>query len=186
MFDVDDLIVRCREARDETEPRRAMREVLQRALSARGEIADALAPTEAGLNVLHREDDLTVIHVVWAPKMVLYPHDHRMWAAIGIYSGGEDNAFYRRAAPGASTLTASGGKQLSDGDTLVLGDDAIHSVTNPRSQLTGAIHVYGGDFVNEPRSRWEELTNEQPWEMEHARRQFAEANAAWRAAEPLA
>ena len=30
----------------------------------------------------------------------LYPHDHRMWAAIGIYAGQEDNAFYRRTGAG--------------------------------------------------------------------------------------
>ena len=31
--------------------------------------------------------------------MDIYPHDHRMWAAIGIYAGEEDNAIYRRTAP---------------------------------------------------------------------------------------
>ena len=39
---------------------------------------------------------LTVLNVVWAPGMVLPPHDHRMWAAIGIYAGQEDNEFFRR------------------------------------------------------------------------------------------
>ena len=44
--------------------------------------------------------------------MRLYPHDHRMWAAIGIYQGREDNAFYRRPGPEARTLLESGGKTL--------------------------------------------------------------------------
>ena len=29
--------------------------------------------------------------------MALNPHDHRMWAVIGMYGGQEDNAFYRRS-----------------------------------------------------------------------------------------
>ena len=46
-----------------------------------------------------KDDELTVLHVVWAPRMTIYPHDHRMWAAIGIYAGQEDNSFFRRSAP---------------------------------------------------------------------------------------
>ena len=180
MFDLDDFIARCQEARAESEPRRAIREVLSRALADPNEVGDVLAPTEAGFSLLHHAADLTVLHVVWAPKMAIYPHDHRMWAAIGIYTGQEDNAFYRRTGPGERTLTESGGKQLATGDTVVLGDDTIHGVTNPRDKLTGAIHVYGGDFVNEPRSQWGPgPVEERPYDIDDARRQFAEANAAW-------
>jgi predicted metal-dependent enzyme (double-stranded beta helix superfamily) len=186
MFDLDDFIVRCQEARAETEPRRAIREVLDRVLAAPGEVAEALAPTEGGLSLLHHGDDLTVLHVVWAPKMAIYPHDHRMWAAIGIYSGQEDNAFYRRdaASPGRQGLVGSGGKVLRTGDTVVLGDDTIHGVTNPGDRLTGAIHIYGGDFVNQPRSQWgPDSQQERPYDMDQARQQFALANEAWPGAE---
>jgi predicted metal-dependent enzyme (double-stranded beta helix superfamily) len=65
---------------------------------------------------------------------------------------------------------------------LVLGDDAIHGVANPRDQLTGAIHVYGGDFVNQPRSQWGPgRLEERPYDMDEVNRQFAEANRAWAA-----
>ena len=50
MFDIDDLIVDLRAAVDETEPRRAIREVLARApIGEPGAVAEALAPTEGGL-----------------------------------------------------------------------------------------------------------------------------------------
>jgi predicted metal-dependent enzyme (double-stranded beta helix superfamily) len=131
---------------------------------------------------LHHTPDLTVIHVVWAPGMTLFPHDHRMWAVIGIYAGQEDNAFYRRTAPGARTLVESGGKELAEREVVVLGDETIHSVTNPLGVLTGAIHVYGGDFVNEPRSQWGPGPREErPFDLDEANRQFDEANAAWAA-----
>lgn len=183
MLDIDQLIADFQAARGETEPRRAVREVLGRALASPGEVAEALDPTEGGITLLHHADDLTVIHVVWAPGMTLYPHDHRMWAAIGIYAGQEDNAFYRRSGPGERTLVESGGKQVATGDVLVLGDDTIHSVTNPLRTLTAAIHVYGGDFVNEPRSQWGPGPREErPYDMAIANQRFAEANAAWHAA----
>jgi predicted metal-dependent enzyme (double-stranded beta helix superfamily) len=180
MFDLDNFLSDCQAANGEAEPWRAIREVLSRAMASADEVADTLAPREAGLTLLHHADDLTVLHVVWAPRMGLYPHDHRMWAAIGIYTGQEDNAFYRRGGPGSRTLTDSGGKRLTTGDTIVLGDDTIHSVTNPRRKLTGAIHVYGGDFVNQPRSQWGPgPVEERPFDLEDAHRQFAAANEAW-------
>ena len=185
MFDIDDFLIRCQAARAEGEPRRAIREVLARALTAPDEMATVLAPTEAGFTLLHHAEDLTVLHVVWAPKMDIYPHDHRMWAAIGIYAGAEDNAFYRRSGPGERTLTTSGGKRLAAGDTVVLGDDTIHGVSNPRDGLTGAIHIYGGDFVAQPRSQWGPgPVEERPYDIEDARRQFADANARWRSEGP--
>jgi predicted metal-dependent enzyme (double-stranded beta helix superfamily) len=182
MFDVDDFIAQCQEAGRETEPRRAIREVLERAVSSPADVARTLKPTEGGLQLLHHADDLTILHVVWAPGMEIYPHDHRMWAAIGIYGGQEDNAFYRRSGPGETTLVESGGKELVTGDTVVLGDDTIHGVTNPLRSLTSAIHVYGGDLVNQPRSRWGPGPREErPYDMEASRREFEEANAAWQA-----
>jgi predicted metal-dependent enzyme (double-stranded beta helix superfamily) len=180
MFDIEAFIEGCRTALAEPEPRRAVRETLQRAVAEPAAVADALRPTEAGFTLLHHAPDLTVLHVVWAPGMSIYPHDHRMWAAIGIYSGQEDNAFYRRPHPDARDLVESGGKSLCEGDVVVLGDDTIHGVTNPRKALTGAIHVYGGDFVNQPRSQWGPGPREErPYDIEDARRQFGEANRAW-------
>jgi predicted metal-dependent enzyme (double-stranded beta helix superfamily) len=114
--------------------------------------------------------------------MVLFPHDHRMWAAIGIYAGREDNTFFRRSDVDAPRLVDSGAKQLSVGDVLVLGADTIHAVANSQDQLTGALHVYGGDFVNEPRSQWGPgARTERPFDLEIVRGQFADANRAWAA-----
>lgn len=182
MFDIDQLIADCRTARAEGEPRLAVRDVLQRVVSTPDEVADALDPREGGFTMLHRDDDLTVLHVVWAPGMSIYPHDHRMWAVIAIYAGQEDNVFFRRSGPRSPTLTQSGGTVLTTGDVAVLGDDTIHAVTNPRDRLTGAIHVYGGDFASQPRSQWGPgPLVERPYDIDQARQEFAAANAAWRA-----
>jgi predicted metal-dependent enzyme (double-stranded beta helix superfamily) len=183
MFDVDQFLADCRTARAEAEPRLAVRDVLQRALTTPDQVASSLDPREGGLTMMYRDDDLTVLHVVWVPGMSIYPHDHRMWAVIGIYAGQEDNAFYRRSGSDPRTITESGGKVLTTGDVAVLGDDTIHGVTNPRDRLTGAIHVYGGDFVNQPRSRWGPgPLIERPYDIDEARQEFAAANAAWQSA----
>ena len=179
-FDLDELLADCRAGLEESDPRRAIREVVQRAMTRPDAVGDALRPQQGGFTLLLHEPDLTVLHVVWAPGMRIYPHDHRMWATIGIYAGREDNAFYRRATDDRSTLVESGGKQLGVGDVVTLGDDTIHSVANTSGVLTAAIHVYGGDFVNEPRSQWGPgPERERPYDVDQAQQEFAAANRAW-------
>jgi predicted metal-dependent enzyme (double-stranded beta helix superfamily) len=173
-------VAACRAAGSETEPRLAVRELLQRTMASADEVAEALLPAQGGLTLLHESDELTIVHVVWAPGMQIYPHDHQMWAVIGIYGGQEDNSFYRRDPDDRRRLVESGGKELRTGDVLTLGDDTIHAVTNPIDRLTGAIHVYGGDFVNEPRSQWGPGPMvERPHDYAVTLEQFAEANRAW-------
>ena len=174
MFDVDEFIKDCQAALSENEPRRAVREVLTRELSNPADVAGALEHHHAGITPLHRADDLTVLNVVWGPGMELLPHDHRMWAAIGIYAGRESNAFFRRQG---NTIVDSGGKELYESDVLLLGDDAVHSVTNPLRSYTGAIHVYGGDFFRDGRSQWNPSTNlEEPFDFELVRALFEASN----------
>jgi predicted metal-dependent enzyme (double-stranded beta helix superfamily) len=176
VFDVDELINESQQALTENEPRRAIREVLTRAVSKPSDVAAALEHHHAGITLLHNSAELTVLNVVWGPEMRLQPHDHRMWAAIGIYAGREDNGFFRRDG---GTIVDSGGKELHEADVLLLGDDAIHSVTNPLRQYTGAIHIYGGDFVQQPRSMWDAVTRvEEPYAYEKILKVFEASNAA--------
>ena len=114
------------------------------------------------------------------------PHDHRMWAVIGIYTGREDNIFWRRVGAedgNGGRVEAAGARALSARDCAVLGRDIIHSVTNPIPRLTGAIHVYAGDFFAAERSEWDpETLAEHPYDVAHTMRLFEESNAALAAA----
>jgi predicted metal-dependent enzyme (double-stranded beta helix superfamily) len=164
----------CRAARAGAEPRRAIKEVLRRAMSQPEEIAAALPPTRAEIARLHVSPELTILKVVWAPGMHSGPHDHRMWACIGIYTGGEDNSLFRRAD---RSLVSSGGRSLRPRDVLLLGDDAIHAVTNPTVDFAGAIHVYGGDFFAAQRSEWTGPPYvEQPYDVDRVLAYFEAAN----------
>jgi predicted metal-dependent enzyme (double-stranded beta helix superfamily) len=174
MFDTDEFVQECREALTANEGRRAVREVVTRAVAGSTSVAAALEHHQAGITTLHRADDLTVLNVVWGPNMHLQPHNHRMWATIGIYAGQEDNAFFRREA---DMIVESGGKELREGDVLLLGDDAIHSVTNPLRSYTGALHVYGGDFFAPGRSQWDPTSRiEAPFDFENTLRLFEDSN----------
>ena len=185
-FDLDRFLAECEEAAADADNRRAIRDVLQRAMAAPAAVAAAMRPEQGGFSLVHHSPDLTVLHVVWAPGMRIYPHNHEMWALIGIYAGQEDNTFYRRAETDRTTLVESGGKELRTGDVTTLGAETIHAVANPTTRLTGAIHIYGGDFVNQPRHQWGPgpLT-ERPYDMDQAQRQFTEANEAWLASTSL-
>lgn len=178
MFDLDRFIEECRAAVKEGQP--AVRELVSRAVADPAAVLRALGePTRAGLNTLYRSDELTILNLVWGPHMTLMPHNHGMWAVIGLYTGREDNIFWRRIdEPGMpSRVEAAGAKALSAGEAAPLGKDIIHSVTNPIPRLTGALHVYGGDFFRPGRSEWDpETLREQPYDAERTRAMFEAAN----------
>src|SRR5215510_3294446 len=178
MFDLDQFIADCRAALPEKSTR-DMSDVVRRAVSEPAAVLKALGePERPGLHCLYRAPDLTILNVVWAPMMTVVPHNHHMWAVIGIYTGREDNIFWRRVRgePGGR-LEAAGAKALCVRDAEPLGRDIIHSVTNPIPRLTAAIHVYGGDFFDPAdRSEWDPETSlEERWDPERAVRRFEEA-----------
>jgi predicted metal-dependent enzyme (double-stranded beta helix superfamily) len=183
MFDLDRFVDECRAAlAADRGAGRAMRDVVARAVSDPAALVRALGePERAGFNVLHRAPDLTVLNLVWGPGMAVMPHNHRAAAAIGIYTGREDNAFWRRVGAGEDgRIEAAGGKTLGERECAVLGRDIIHSVTNPLARLTGAIHVYwGGDFFADGKSEWDpETLRERPYDKEKVARLFEESNSA--------
>ncbi len=176
MFDVDDFVADCRQALTESEPRLAIKEVLERAVANPEQVDKALPVTIAEIVPIYAAPDLSILKVVWGPDMKIPAHNHLMWAAIGLYGGQEDNSLFRRQ--GASIIP-SGGRELRTKEVALFGDDTIHAVHNPLSVLTGAIHVYGGDLTTQlGRSEWvEESLAERPMDFDRTRELFEEANA---------
>lgn len=160
-MDIDRFVQECVVANRETEPQAAVLEVLRRMLQTPKTVLAALGePTEAGIHVLHRSKTLTIFNATWTPQMNLMPHNHLMWANIGIYTGREDNIMWSRRS---ETIEAFGAKALFEGDVAALPVDVIHSVTNPLLRFTGGIHIYGGDFFDTTRSQWNpETRDEEP------------------------
>jgi len=179
-FDLQRFIADCRDALRESTPEPAMREVVARAVAHPSAVLDSLGDPKRGeIQRLHHTPELTILNVIWAPRMTLMPHNHQMWSVIGVYSGREDNIFWRRVGGrDERKIEAAGARALSSGEVVSLGRDIIHSVTNPIPRLTGALQIYGGDFFAQPRSEWDpETLLEQPFDVEKAQRLFEEANA---------
>ena len=179
MFNIDQFIADCRRAITADSSHKSVREVVARAVSDPAQVIKGLGePKRSEVQKLYRADDLTILNVIWGPRMTVMPHNHRMWAVIGVYTGREDNIFWRRV-PGSrdGEVEAAGARALCERDAEPLGRNIIHSVTNPIGRLTGAIHVYGGDFFAAERSEWDpETLREQRYDVEKNMRLFEEAN----------
>jgi predicted metal-dependent enzyme (double-stranded beta helix superfamily) len=185
MFKLDRFVADCVAALAERESQKAVREVVARAVSDPAAVLAELGePRRAEVRRLHQAGDLTILNLVWGPEMTLMPHDHRMWSVIGIYTGREDNIFWRRVPEAADgRIEAAGAKALGPREVWPLGRDVIHSVTNPIPRLTGAIHVYGGDFFATPRSEWDpESLSERAYDVDKLLRLFERSNASLPAA----
>ena len=155
MFDLDRFIADLRATLSERS-RQPMKEVVARAVSDPAALVGRMGvPDKAGVQVLHKSPELTVINLMWAPRQITLPHDHRMSAVIGMYEGREDNMFWRRV-PGATgfQIEPAGGQALGAGDVALLGPDIVHSVINPLNRISAAIHVYDGNFLEIERSMW--------------------------------
>ena len=178
MFDLEQFAADCRAALKEDSSHKSVREVVARAVADPAAVLKGLGePRRAEAKKLYHAPDLTILNVVWAPMMTVMPHNHNMWAVIGIYSGREDNVFWRRVGDDGHRIEAAGAKALCVGDAEPLGHNIIHSVTNPVPRLTGAIHVYGGDFFGAHRSEWDaETLIEGRYDSERVMRRFEEAN----------
>lgn len=179
-FDLDRLISDCTSAAAESTPAKAVRDIITGLVSDPAAVTRTLGVPGLGeVQRLHVSEGLTVLNVIWAPRMTLMPHNHNMWAVIGVYGGREDNIFWRRRGDDPrGRIEAAGAKSLGPRDVRALGRDIIHSVTNPTSQFTGAIHVYGGDFFAVDRSEWDpENLEEHPYDIEKNMKLFEEANA---------
>jgi predicted metal-dependent enzyme (double-stranded beta helix superfamily) len=146
------FVADCIAASKESEPQAAVLEVLAKAIHEPKAMLTAVGePQEAGIKVLHRSKTLTIFNAAWTPQMNLMPHNHLMWANIGIYTGREDNMLWRQTP---MRIEAFAAKALFAGEAVALPADVIHSVTNPLLRFTGGIHIYGGDFFDTTRSQW--------------------------------
>lgn len=174
-FDRERFVEDCIGAHLESDSQTAVREVLNRAVSDHRSVLDGLGePTAAGFDVLISSPTLTIFAAAWTPQMYLLPHDHRMWALIGIYTGREDNILWREGEDGIEASTA---ECLFAGDVAALEENAIHSVSNPLPRFTGGIHIYGGDFFATERRQWDpETLIEEPSNGAVIRAMFAREN----------
>lgn len=179
-FALEAFIADCVSATKAGSPRGEVEKLVQRAFADPDTLERELgSPVRAEVQKLYVSATLTIINVVWAPRMTLLPHNHNMWAVIGVYRGREDNIFWRRLQnDDTGRIEAAGAMSLGPGEVKGLGTNTIHSVTNPTGGFTCAIHVYGGDFFARPRSEWEpETLTERAYDLQKNMQLFEAENA---------
>lgn len=179
-FNLDRFIADCKSAIKGDKPQRLVAELVQHAVADPENVIDTIGkPKHAMIEKLYVSDSLTIVNVVWAPKMTLMPHNHNIWAIIGVYSGREDNIFWRRIPNDKhGRIEAAGAKSIAAGEVAKLGKNIVHSVTNPTASFTGAIHVYGGNFFELERSEWDPMSlEEQSYDVEKALALFEAENS---------
>lgn len=167
MFDLEAFIEACKRlVREPHAPKLAL-ELMRDVVADGAAVAKAVTPLQAGANALDaplfRSSELTILNATLRPGLVTIPHDHGMWAAIGIYEGEEANTFYRRTAGG---LEESNRRAVHAGEAILLGEEVIHAIENPLATQTFGLHVYGGDLLAARRSMWDPASGrEQPYEV---------------------
>lgn len=152
MFDREVFVEECRASLADSDPARAVRDLLERTVADRRALPVDLEVPRVGATTWYRSSALTVQCIVWPQGVVTPPHEHRMWAVVGVLGGQEDNTLWRRTEGG---LEPSGGCSVAAGQVLALGSDAVHAVSNPCRTPTIGLHVYGGDILATRRSEWD-------------------------------
>ena len=100
-MDIDQFIVDCKVALNGGIPTKVVREVVAHAVSDERAAIKALGiPQQGGVQKIYVSDELTILNIVWAPGLEIMPHNHNMFAVIGLYGGREDNMFWRKIGGG--------------------------------------------------------------------------------------
>jgi predicted metal-dependent enzyme (double-stranded beta helix superfamily) len=152
VFVAETFVRECRSAASALDPVGAVQVVVEAAISD-GASIDAALGTER-----QRENDtlfssrmLTVQRILWPGGVGSSPHEHRMWAVIGVYRGEELNHLFERTPDGLKEYDE---RVVRRREALALDANVIHSVENPHRELTAGLHVYGGDILGADRSAW--------------------------------
>lgn len=169
MLSLSHFVDACRGALEESDPPLAVRYLIAKAVGDPAAIEASLGrelcrQSEAFIYLfLHQSPSLTILNAVMPPRLQSPPHNHLPWAVIGLYSGRENNIFYRREG---NRIIESGRRGLGPQDAMVLDADTIHSIANPLPHRSYALHVYGGILDNPARSLWNLFTlEEEPFHL---------------------
>lgn len=139
------LIAALREAGRADAPVRAVRARLEEAIRAPDAFRAALPALGDGDETLLFEDEsVSIWHCRFHPDREVPPHEHRMPAFIGVFSGVEINTFYRRGGAGLERVST---QPVHVGETLAIGEAGVHSVRAGGQTASHAIHVYLGPLT---------------------------------------
>jgi len=161
-FDIEAFAATCKQAMEASDDRhKAASACLKQAMAESSpeeivSILDAAIPPGADIGemIVQQSPELTLLYGRIPPRFQSGIHNHTVFACIGQLIGQEKNVFYMRHP--RTGLRQTGGITTEPGFVLNLKPDAIHSIENPGTETSSALHLYGGDFraVMDERSLW--------------------------------
>src|SRR5437879_6206782 len=166
---ISDAESTARHSKNESDILRRMKPLLERLVSSGDSVPmDAFKPRQDrfAMNLIHLPTDkaFSIIGGVWIPGQTTPIHDHLTWALIGVYSGEEREALFRRTDDKCdirhAKLQLASEKTNGKGHVTVLGESGIHRVDNPFSNPAYSIHVYGRDIGPTERHSYDPVTGE--------------------------
>ena len=105
MFEAERFVADCGAAFAEDPTHKAVREVLASTVSDPAAVLKGLGePKRAEIQKLFHSDALTIINVVWAPGMMVMPHNHRMPGRQCVLAARERNAKQNRGSRRESSV----------------------------------------------------------------------------------
>ena len=163
MFDVQDFIASCKQFVGAPDGTKRVLDLVRSVVGDAQGIKSAIVPGGDSPRairdlMLFRSPELFILNAAVYPHLKSPPHDHRMWAVIGIYEGQENNTFYRRSSEGLEEINR---REIRAGEAILLGPEVIHAIENPLGSSTLGLHVYGGDILAAKRSMWHPRTGEE-------------------------
>jgi predicted metal-dependent enzyme (double-stranded beta helix superfamily) len=169
MLDRSAFVAECRAALRRSPVLPVLREIVQAAVRDPA-LHRELVPEQPVLRITvwTEEPRLCVAVLLSPPGFVFPPHEHLMPSVVGVFSGVEENVYYRRAARGLEEI---GRRRVHAGEAVAHEEDVIHGISNSANDTLGALHVYAGDFFGKPRSEWSpDLLSEHPYDLARVRR----------------
>jgi predicted metal-dependent enzyme (double-stranded beta helix superfamily) len=162
MFDLQDFIGSCERFVGAPDGARQVLDLMRSIVGDAEGIKSAVVPGDSRQTIfdlaLFRSSELLVLNATLLPHFATPPHNHGMWAVVGIYEGQENNTFYRRSGKGLEEINH---REIRAGDAILLGSEVIHAIENPFGSNTLGLHVYGGDLLTAERSMWHPRSQEE-------------------------
>ena len=157
-FDLDKLVVELKAAALGGNANVDVATILKNALRTPDQVRSCMPEFENNDTILHEDSSVSIWHCRFEPGYEVPAHDHQMSAAIGIYSGSENNKIYTRLDNG--TLTLEKEIRLQPGDVLQIQPDEIHAVSCASEVACCGIHVYLGRLTTVERSLFDIANSE--------------------------
>ena len=156
-FSYETFVDAARAAAGRPDATRSVRYLLKQTLSNPAAVAAAIPAQDEDEVLLFEDDTVSIWSCRFQPYVVMPPHEHKMHAHIGVFSGGEKNILFQQEATGLRHIAT---KVVEPGEVFSIGADGIHAVTADGSKPSHALHVYLGPLMKVQRALFDWETGE--------------------------